>query len=222
MPEKIIFTWSGGKDSAIALHKIQANKQYHILALLTTITDAYDRVSMHGVRTKLLEKQAKSIGLPLEKMPITKDASHKQYKSRMKSILQSYKEEGVSSVAFGDIFLEGIRDYRQKNLDLVGMKALFPIWGSNTGELANQFIASGFKSIITCVDTELLPKEFCGREFNKAFLEDLPEGVDPCGENGEFHSFVYEGPIFQESVAHKIGEKVLRENRFYYCDLLPI
>lgn len=218
--QKTIFAWSGGKDSAAALHELQKRKQYKVLALLTTITKDYDRISMHGVRSSLLEQQANSLGLILEKIYISKESSYAEYEAKMKEALQRYKKSGVSSVAFGDIFLEDLKKYREENLSKLGMKGIFPIWKMDTKYLASLFIESGFKSVITCVDTNVLDKTFAGREFNEEFISSLPPCVDPCGENGEFHSFVYDGPIFQKKILFERGEKVLRNDRFYYCDLL--
>jgi len=222
MAEKVLFAWSGGKDSAMTLYELQKTHRYEISALLTTITEDYDRVSMHGVRRILLEQQAASLGLPLEKVYITKNASNGEYEAKMREKLNKYKDKGVLSVVFGDIFLEDIRKYREENLSQIGMKGIFPIWKRDTTELAHTFIALGFKAVITCVDSNVLNKRFVGRIYDKQFLNELPYSVDPCGENGEFHSFVYDGPIFRERVAFTIGDIVLRDNRFYFCDLIPV
>lgn len=216
----VLFAWSGGKDSAMALYELRKDPLIKISALLTTVTKDYDRISMHGVRNALLEEQAASIGLPLEKVYITKSSSNAEYEGAMREALGRYKIEGVSSVAFGDIFLESLRKYREERLSEAGMSAIFPVWDRDTCELANAFIDLGFKAIITCVDTELLAREFSGRLFDKQFLSDLPAGVDPCGENGEFHSFVFDGPIFNRAIRFNKGETVLRDNRFCYCDLV--
>lgn len=222
MKKKVLFSWSGGKDSAIALYEIQKNKNCDIVSLLTTVTEGYDRISMHGIRRVLLERQEKSLGLPIHKMLISKKSSNEEYESRMKEMLKRYLKDGVSAVAFGDIFLEELKKYREDNLVKVKMKAIFPIWKRDTSELARTFIDLGFKAIITCVDSNHLDKEFVGRDFDQQFLSELPANIDPCGENGEFHSFVYDGPIFQQRILHTTGEVVLRENRFYFCDLLPL
>jgi uncharacterized protein (TIGR00290 family) len=221
MPEKVLFSWSGGKDSVIALYEILKSEDCEVLALLTTITEDYDRVSMHGLRRILLERQANSLGIPLEKVFISKNASNEEYESKMGEVLLRYKNAGVNSVVFGDIFLEDVRKYREGNLAKIGMKGIFPIWKRNTTALAHTFIDLGFKAVTICVDSNVLDKRFAGRVFDKQFLSELPPTVDPCGENGEFHSFVYDGPIFQEKVLHKVGEVILRDNRFYYCDLVP-
>jgi len=220
--EKVLLTWSGGKDSAMALHELKASGAYEVLALLTTVTEQYDRVSMHGVRTSLLERQAESLGLPVEKVYLGADASNEEYEARMRDKLVYYQARGVASVAFGDLFLADVRQYREENLFRVGMKGLFPLWGRDTSEVARSFIGLGFKAVVTCVDSSQLDGAFVGREFDERFLAELPPTVDPCGENGEFHSFVYDGPLFRGAIPYKRGEIVLRDSRFYYCDLTPI
>jgi uncharacterized protein (TIGR00290 family) len=219
MKKKILFSWSGGKDSALALALLQENEDYEITALLTTITEDYDRASMHGIRRLLIERQAGALGLPLQKVFISKHDSNDEYESKMRRVLEKNLAASVSSVAFGDIFLEDLRKYREEKLARMGMKAIFPIWKRDTSELADIFIRDGFRAITTCIDSKYLDKPFAGRIFNEEFLAELPPTVDPCGENGEFHSFVYDGPIFQRRVPYEKGEVVLRDNRFYFCDL---
>ena len=222
MAEKVPFTWSGGKDSVLALYELQITDDYEVAALLTTLTQDYNRISMHGVRSILLERQANSLGVPIEKVYISKNSSNEEYEASMREVLQKYLTFGVSSVVFGDIFLDDLRKYREDNLSKIGMKAVFPIWKRDTTELAHEFIDLGFKAVITCVDSNVLDKIFIGRLFDEQFLSELPANVDPCGENGEFHSFVYDGPIFQKKVSYAKGEVVLRDSRFWYCDLIPI
>lgn len=222
MKEKILFSWSGGKDSALALHEILKSGVYDVASLLTTVTADYGRVSMHGVRAALLERQAGSLGLPLEIVHIMKGGTNEDYENRMRAALVKHVAAGVSAIAIGDIFLEDVRSYRERNLSAVGMKAIFPLWKRDTAALARFFVQYGFKAVVACVDTEKLGAEFAGRELDGRFLSDLPPGVDPCGENGEYHSFVYDGPIFNEPVKFQKGEIVLRENRFAFCDLLPL
>lgn len=217
---KVLFSWSGGKDSALALHQLITSPDYQIVALLTTVTKDYDRVSMHGFRRTLLEKQAHSLGLPLEKIFISKKCSTEEYEHSMRRVLSNYVNTGVSHVAFGDIFLQQLREYREENLSRIGMNGIFPIWKKDTAELAKKFTNLGFRAIITCVDTEALDKTFAGRTFDEHFLSELPPGVDHCGENGEFHSFVYDGPIFKDKIPYAKGDVVLRENRFCFCDLI--
>jgi uncharacterized protein (TIGR00290 family) len=221
MKEKVLVSWSGGKDSALALYEVLKNQEFEIAALLTTVTKNYDRISMHGVRRTLLEHQADALGMPLEKVLISIDTTDEAYEAKMRRVLRQYLRLGVASIVMGDIFLEDLRAYREANLAKIGMKGVFPIWKRNTRELAGDFISSGFKATITCVDSKVLGKKYVGRNFNKKFISELPATVDPCGENGEFHSFVYDGPIFKTKVRYTRGEVVLRENRFYFCDLLP-
>ena len=221
MKEKILFAWSGGKDSAMALYELQKQNACEILSLLTTVTSDYDRISMHGVRSALMEEQAKSVGLTLEKVYISKVSSNQEYEKNMGDKLESYKKLGVSKVAFGDIFLEDLKRYREEKLSEIDFSGIFPIWERDSSELANTFIDIGFKAIVTCVDTNVLDKSFCGRLYDKQFLLDLPKETDPCGENGEFHTFVYDGPIFRCKVGFDKGELTLRDNRFYYCELTP-
>ncbi|MDD5116390.1 MAG: diphthine--ammonia ligase [Candidatus Omnitrophica bacterium] len=220
--EKILFTWSGGKDSALALYELQESRKYEIEALLTTVTAGYNRISMHGVRNSLLERQAGSLGLRLEKMRISRNAGNEEYEGRITRTLDRYRKKGVSGVAFGDIFLEDLRSYRDRQLSRVGLKGLFPLWKKNTRDMAARFIELGFKAVVSCVDSKFLDSSFSGRLFDRKFLSDLPDNVDPCGENGEFHSFVYGGPIFKEEISYKKGRVVLRDGRFYYCDLIDI
>jgi uncharacterized protein (TIGR00290 family) len=218
--EKVIFAWSGGKDSALSLYEIQKGKKYEIVSLLTTITKDYDRVSMHGVPRTLVEQQAYSLGLPLEEVFISKSSSNEEYDSKLAAVLTRFKQEGISTVVFGDIFLEGVRNYREDNLSKLRMKGVFPIWGRDTAELTESFIALGFRAVITCVDTKVLGRRFVGRVLDEKFLAELPPDVDPGGENGEFHSFVFTGPTFKESIDYVLGELVLRDS-FYFCNLVP-
>ena len=220
MPEDVLFCWSGGKDSAMALHALRAARDCRITALLTTITEEYDRISMHGVRRALLERQAESLGLPLHAVLIPPQCINATYEERMKEALAQHFARGVRSVAFGDIFLEDLRVYREKNLAQAGMQAMFPIWKRDTRELAREFVRLGFRAITVCVDPRVLDASFAGRELDASFFADLPPGVDPCGENGEFHTFVFNGPVFKKPIACHVGEKVLRDG-FCFCDLLP-
>ena len=218
--KKIVFAWSGGKDSSMALHEISRRPDIRVVALITTVTADYKRISMHGVRETLLERQAESIGIPLEKVFISKNSSNEEYETKMRTLLLKYKAEGVNSVAFGDIFLEDLKKYREDNLAKIGMNGIFPIWKRDSRELAERFIKNGFKAVITCVDTDKIDAKFAGRAFDEEFLKELPPTADPCGENGEFHSFAFDGPIFKTPIDFKIGETVLRDERFNYCDLL--
>jgi uncharacterized protein (TIGR00290 family) len=219
--ENVLVSWSGGKDGAVALYEILESQSYQITALLTTVTEDYDRISMHGVQRILLERQVDSLGFPLEEVFISRNASNDEYESNMARVLTRYKEKGVTLVVFGDIFLEDLREYRETNLAKIGMKGIFPLWKKDTKELAHSLIPLGFKAVTTCVDTNALDRRFVAKVIDKQFLSELPKMVDPCGENGEYHSFVYDGPIFKKRVSYTLGEVVLRENRFCYCDLIP-
>ncbi|MFC1915886.1 diphthine--ammonia ligase [Chloroflexota bacterium] len=218
--EKVILSWSGGKDSAISLYEIQKGGKYEVVSLLTTINTDYDRVSMHGVRRTLVEQQATMLDLPLEKVFVSKTCSNEEYDSKMSEVLTRFKGDGITQVVFGDIFLEWVKEYRENNLVKLGMGGNFPIWGRDTDKLTRSFITLGFKAVITCVDTKVLDKSFLGRTLDKSFLAELPPDVDPGGENGEFHSFVFAGPIFEKKIAYTLGESVLRDS-FYFGDLLP-
>ena len=220
MMEKVIVSWSGGKDSALSLYEIQRNGNYQVVSLLTSINEYYDRVSMHGVRRTLLEQQAQALGLPLIKVLIPKDCSEEEYESRLMAILGRAKADDVNHVVFGDIFLDWIREYREKNLARVGMTPIFPIWGRETLELARSFISLGFKAVITCVDTKVMPKSFLGKVIDERLVTELPQGVDPGGENGEFHSFVFDGPIFSRSIPFTLDRTVTRDS-YHFRDLLP-
>jgi len=218
-PERILFCWSGGKDSAMALHALLQEKDVHVAGLLTTVTEGFERVSMHGVRRELLYRQAESIGLPLQEVYIPPQCVNPIYEARMEAAMRSAVEQGIRRVAFGDIFLEDLRAYREKNLARVGMEAIFPIWKRDTRELARNFVDLGFRARAVCVDPRVLDRSFAGRELDESFFRDLPNEADPCGENGEFHTFVYDGPIFQKPVKCRTG-KVVERDSFVFCDLL--
>jgi len=220
-PEPILFCWSGGKDSAMALHALLQRNELRITALLTTVTEGYDRISMHGVRRELLERQAQSIGLPLHEVFIPPQCVNPIYESRMEEALRMHYDKGVRTVAFGDIFLEDLRAYREKNLARMGMTALFPIWKRDTRALIRAFHSANFRAIAVCVDSKVLNRSFAGRELDQAFFRDLPPHADPCGENGEFHTFVFDGPIFHGPIPVRTGEIVQRDS-FVFCDLLPL
>jgi uncharacterized protein (TIGR00290 family) len=218
--EKVILSWSGGKDGAMALHEVRRAGRLKVMALLTTVTDDFGRVSMHGVRRELVHRQAASLGLPLREVGIPAGSTDELYEQRMAAALEELASQGASGVIFGDIFLADVRKRREEKLAQVGMSAHFPLWRQDTAELARRFVACGFRAILTCVDTQALDGRFAGREYDLRLLEDLPSGVDPCGENGEFHSFVYDGPIFSRPIPVTPGQVVLRDNRFNFCDLL--
>ena len=204
----------------MALHALQQRSDVHVAALLTTVTEGYDRISMHGVRRELLLQQVQYIGLPLHEVRIPPQCVNAIYEARMEAALRFHCEAGVRTVAFGDIFLEDLRAYREKNLARMDMTAMFPIWMRDTRELIRSFHAAGFRAIAACVDPKVLDRSFAGRELDEGFFRDLPPGVDPCGENGEFHTFVFDGPIFRGPIAVRAGEIVERDS-FIYCDLHP-
>jgi uncharacterized protein (TIGR00290 family) len=219
-PEPVLFCWSGGKDSALALHTLLQQNEMRIAALLTTVTEGYDRISMHGVRRELLQRQAESLRLPQHEVFIPPQCVNPIYEARMEEALLFYFKQGIRRVAFGDIFLEDLRLYREKNLARVAMQALFPIWKRNTRELIREFHAAQFRSVAVCIDSRVLDPSFAGRELDASFFADLPPGVDPCGENGEFHTFVFDGPIFSRPIDFTLGEVVQRDS-FVFRDLLP-
>jgi uncharacterized protein (TIGR00290 family) len=218
--EKIVLSWSGGKDSAFALHALLSQKKYDVRYLLTTVTRDYGRVSMHGVRQELLLEQAKRTSIESDIAYISRDAGNAEYESVMNGKTAKYVGEGIKNIAFGDLFLQDIRNYREKKMSGTGMNCIFPIWGMSTTVLANEIIKMGFKAIVCTVDPKKLDREFVGREFDENFLSSLPSEVDPCGENGEFHSFVYDGPIYDSPIKVRKGETVLRDG-FYFSDIKP-
>jgi uncharacterized protein (TIGR00290 family) len=220
VPEPILFCWSGGKDSAMALYTLLQRPDVSVVALLTTVTETYDRISMHGVRRELLIRQAQSIGVPLHEVRIPAQCVNPVYEVRMDEALRVHYGAGVRTVAFGDIFLEDLRAYRERNLARIGMTAVFPIWKRDTRELIRHFHSAGFRAITACVDPKVLDRSFAGRELDEEFFRDLPANVDPCGENGEFHTFVFDGPIFRNRIPVRADE-ILERDSFIYCDLLP-
>lgn len=207
--KRCVFNWSGGKDSALALHYALQNPELEIKYLLTTVNDTYNRVSMHGVRESLLIAQATSIGIPLYQIRLPEMPSMDIYEQAMEYHLTKLKAEGITHSIFGDIFLEDLKNYRVRKLAEIGMEAIFPIWKRDTVELIDEFIDAEFKTVVVCTKDGL--EGFCGRVIDKAFVSELPSGIDPCGENGEFHTFAFEGPIFKKTIAYKLGEKIFRE-----------
>jgi len=232
--EPILFCWSGGKDSAMALHSLLQQKQFRVVALLTTVTEGRvpgfalanpgsteDRIAMHGVRRELLQRQAESLRLPLHEVRIPPRCINPIYEARMEAALRLFYDRGVRKVAFGDIFLEDLRAYREKNLARINMTALFPIWKRDTRELIQSFHHQGFRAIAACIDSKALDPSFAGRELDDSFFRDLPSTADPCGENGEFHTFVFDGPIFHLPIPIRTGQIVNRDG-FIFCDLLLV
>lgn len=219
---KLVLSWSGGKDSAMALAELRESGEYEIVSLLTTVAQEYDRISHHGVRAELLDQQAAAVGVPLHKLYLPRDrCTNEEYETLMRRTMLAYRDAGIEGVAFGDIFLEDLRAYRERNLATVGLKGIFPLWHRDTRELVETFIGRGFRALLACVDATKLVRAFAGRSIDADFLRDLPAEVDPCGENGEFHSFVYDGPIFTCPVPVTVGEIVGRDTRFF-ADLLPV
>ena len=216
-----IMAWSTGKDSALALHRVREQGTIEVKALLTTVGSEFDRVSMHGVRRELAEAQARSLGLELLAVEIPSDCTMERYGEIMTGALERAGAGGITAVVFGDLFLEDVRAYRERQLAGVGIEPVFPLWGEDTAALAAEMIDSGLRAIVTCVDTEQMDGEPAGRLYDRDFLESLPEGVDPCGENGEFHTFCFSSPDFAEPVPFTTGEAVLRDGRFRFIDLLP-
>jgi len=218
--ERIVLGWSGGKDSSLALRKILAEGRHDVAALLTTCTEGFRRVSMHGVRCSLLNRQAEALGIPCRKVFIPQQCTNEDYERFMREACLEFKAAGITKVAFGDLFLADIRAYRDRMLAQVGMTALYPVWGLNTPQLARDFIRDGFRATLVCVDSQKLDASFAGRAFDDSLLASLPANIDPCGENGEFHTFVHASPIFRQSVACQPGA-VVQRGQFYFADLLP-
>jgi uncharacterized protein (TIGR00290 family) len=212
-------SWSGGKDSALVLWTLR-RRLVEPEALITTVTESYERISMHGVRRNLLARQAEALGIPLVEVVIPPDCVNEIYEARMAKAFAAAPLAGVEAVAFGDLFLNDVRAYREQRLAAVGKRGLFPLWGQDTAALAREFIDAGFEATLVCVDPGALDAGFCGRRYDERLLAELPPGVDPCGENGEFHTFVSAGPIFTAPIACEIGEIVERDG-FVFCDLTP-
>ena len=218
-----MMSWSGGKDSAIALDELMKTGDYDVVSLMTTVSEEYRRISHHGVREALLDEQARAIGVPLEKVYLPSGESggctNEVYEGIMSRVMNGYKARGVETVGFGDLFLEDLRAWREANLAKAGMRGIFPIWKRNTTKVAHEVIQLGYKAYLSCVEPKV-GSGFVGRLYDEEFLQVLPSEIDPCGENGEFHSFVFDGPIFKRAVSVRVGEIVTRDGR-YYADLLP-
>jgi uncharacterized protein (TIGR00290 family) len=218
----VVLAWSGGKDSTLALAALRTDSRYRVRALLTTVTREYDRISMHGVRRSVLEAQVDALGLPLIEASIPSGASNVDYEAAFALALRTAEERwpGLRHIAFGDLFLTDVRAYREALLGSLSWTGVFPLWGEDTATLAQRFVGAGYRAILTCVDTTQLGPEFAGREFDASFLADLPATVDPCGERGEFHTCVFAGPLFARPLPVVVGERVRRDTRFEYCDVM--
>lgn len=212
-------SWSGGKDSALTLWTLR-RRRHEPEVLITTVTESYDRISMHGVRRELLARQAEALGIALVEVVIPPSCVHELYEARMAAAFAAAPLAGVEAVAFGDLFLEDVRAYREQRLAAAGKRGLFPLWGQDTNALAREFLAAGFQATLVCIDPHALDRSFAGRRYDEQLLTELPAGVDPCGENGEFHTFVHAGPIFEKPIACATGDIVERDG-FVFCDLIP-
>jgi uncharacterized protein (TIGR00290 family) len=218
--KRVLLSWSSGKDSAWCLHRLRQDSRLEVAGLLTTLNEAFDRVAMHAVRRELLEAQARAAGLPLQAIPIPWPCSNAQYEKIMTNVCVRALEDGVEAVAFGDLFLTDIRVYREQQLRGIGLEPLFPLWNLDTRTLARDMIAGGLRAKLTCVDPKRLDRSFAGRDFDQQFLDDLPAGIDPCGENGEFHTFVYAAPVFDQTLSVRMGDIVERDG-FVFADVVP-
>ena len=217
--QRTLLAWSSGKDSAWSLYRLNMSEQYEVAGLLTAFNEAFDRVAMHAVRHELVNRQVISAGIPLFPVPIPWPCTNEEYETRMQAALKSaMRDHGITHVAFGDLFLEDIRAYRETMLNGTGLTPVFPIWGEPTDQLARTMVDSGLRAVVTCIDPNVLPESFAGRIFDHTFLDDLPENVDPCGERGEFHTFAFSGPAFRNTINVKIGEIVLRDG-FVFADV---
>ena len=219
--KRILLSWSSGKDSAWALHVLRRSTAYDVVGLLTTFNHPADRVAMHAVRRSLVEQQAAAVGIPLWPVQLPWPCSNSEYDTIMAQECEKAVSKGIAAIAFGDLFLEDVRSYREKRLEGSGLQPLFPIWGSPTRALAQEMIFSGMRAKLTCIDTRKLDSSFAGRDFDQQLLSELPKGIDPCGENGEFHSFVYAGPIFCSPLSISSGEILLRDG-FAFADVIPL
>jgi uncharacterized protein (TIGR00290 family) len=222
MTRPLVASWSGGKDSTLMLEGLLADPQAEVVCLLTTVTAGYDRISIHGVRREILDAQAAALGIPLEIAEIPMQASNDSYEHAFGGALERIRARrpDVRTVAFGDLFLTDVRDYRNRLLARLGWDGLYPLWGLDTRHLAESFIDRGHRAVVTCVDTTQLDAAFAGRVYDRALLGDLPETVDPCGENGEFHTCLLDGPLLGRAIPAVTGDRVLRDGRFQYCDLV--
>lgn len=221
MRKRALLSWSSGKDSAWALHALRRQFEVEVVGLLTTVNEQFERVAMHAVRMELLRRQAESLGLPLRLIRLPFPCSNEIYEERMRAAISAAQVECIEAIAFGDLYLTDVRQYRERMMAGTGIAPLFPLWGQPTTDLAREMIAGGLRAQITCLDPRALPASLAGQEYDLDFLDALPAGVDPCGENGEFHSFAFDGPMFSRPVEFTVGETVERDG-FIFTDLLPL
>ncbi|MDR7071125.1 diphthine--ammonia ligase [Fictibacillus barbaricus] len=226
MKKKIVVSFSGGKDSVLALHRIQNSGEWEVDSLLTTLTENYDRTTMHGVRNELLELQGASLGIPLRRVWIPQDCPNETYQERMEEAINQIKEDGITYIMFGDIFLEDVKKYREKMLEGTGLTPVFPLWKEDSAELIDEFLQEGYKTVLCCVDTHKIDQSFVGRVIDQPFIQEYPREHDICGENGEFHTFVFDGPAFSFPIHYELGEHRMAkdmftgEDRFYFVDII--
>jgi uncharacterized protein (TIGR00290 family) len=216
--ERILLSWSGGKDSAMALWELQRSGVYEVVSLLTVLAEEDERVTMHGVARSLVEQQAAALSMPLQTLGVPKGCCNESYRDRLNDVLRRAQADGIHKVAFGDLYLDDLRDFREENLESIGMEAVFPLWHRDSKELAYAFLNAKFKAVVACVDEQTLDRSFVGRMYDRNLLADLPITVDPCGENGEFHTFVFDGPLFSRAVPIKVGAKRTCD-RFHFCEI---
>lgn len=220
MKKRTLLSWSSGKDSAWALHVLRRQSDIDVVRLFSTVNQKFERVAMHAVRNELLQQQAESVGLPIQVIPIPDPCSNAEYENIMGEFIEQAKEQRIDCIAFGDLYLEDIRKYREEKLGGTGITPIFPLWGKDTEALSKEMLECGLRAIITCIDPRNMPADLAGKEYNASFLEQIPAGVDPCGENGEFHSFAFDGPMFKSAVNILVGETVSRDG-FIFTDLIP-
>jgi len=219
MKRKTMLAWSSGKDSAWALHMLRQNPEFELVGLFSTVNEAFNRVAMHAVRLELLMKQAQNAGLSMDVINIPYPCTNQEYEDRMKAFIEKAKEKKIECIAFGDLFLEDVRKYREEKLAGAGITPIFPLWGIPTRTLSQDMIDAGLKAVITSIDPKLIPEEFIGKQYNESFLQQITDTVDPCGENGEFHTFAFAGPMFNEPISITVGEIVHRDG-FVFADII--
>ena len=220
MKKRTLLSWSSGKDIAWALYVLRQQSEIDIVGLFTTVNQEFKRVAMHAVRNELVQQQAESVGLPIQLIPIPYPCTNAKYDTIMAAFIAQVKKQGIDCIAFGDLYLEDIRKYREKNLEGTGITPIFPLWGKDTEMLSKEMVKHGLRAIVTCIDPKIMPSALAGKEYNALFLELVPASVDPCGENGEFHSFAFDGPMFKSAINIEVGETVSRDG-LLFTDVLP-